>query len=102
MTTLDHDDIDDDDDDDNDDIDDEEIIRTTQQVFQTVSQQQQQHQQQLLQSQAGLTGKTIVASDNDVTNGFVKDGKMLPYVFEATEAGKWFKVLSLKSWLSAH
>jgi hypothetical protein len=32
-------------------------------------------------------GKTIVASDNDVTNGFVKDGKMLPYVFEATESG---------------
>jgi hypothetical protein len=37
---------------------------------------------------AHLIGKTIVASDNDVTNGFVKDGKMLPYVFEATESGQ--------------
>ena len=34
------------------------------------------------------TGKTIVASDSDVSNGFVKDGKMLPYVFEANEAGE--------------
>ena len=42
-------------------------------------------------SQAPLTsasGKTIVASDSDVSNGFVKDGKMLPYVFEANEAGE--------------
>ena len=31
--------------------------------------------------------KTIVASDNEVSNGFVKDGKRLPYVFEATESG---------------
>eukprot|EP00095_Tigriopus_kingsejongensis_P010926 maker-scaffold206_size259025-snap-gene-0.9 protein:Tk10926 transcript:maker-scaffold206_size259025-snap-gene-0.9-mRNA-1 annotation:"low quality protein: zinc finger protein 705a-like" len=34
-----------------------------------------------------MAGKTIVASDNEVSNGFVKDGKMLPYVFEANEAG---------------
>ena len=34
------------------------------------------------------TGKTIVSPDSDVSNGFVKDGKMLPYVFEANEAGK--------------
>lgn len=33
------------------------------------------------------TGKTIVSPDSDVSNGFVKDGKMLPYVFEANEAG---------------
>jgi len=32
-------------------------------------------------------GKTIVESDNAVSNGFVKDGKMLPYVFEANESG---------------
>ncbi|TRY67378.1 hypothetical protein TCAL_05497 [Tigriopus californicus] len=34
-----------------------------------------------------VAGKTIVASDNEVSNGFVKDGKMLPYVFEANESG---------------
>ncbi|XP_040580720.1 uncharacterized protein [Lepeophtheirus salmonis] len=34
-----------------------------------------------------LSCRTIVASDNDVSNGFVKDGKALPYVFEATESG---------------
>ena len=42
-------------------------------------------------AQAPITsasGKTIVASDSDVSNGFVKDGKMLPYVFEANEAGE--------------
>jgi hypothetical protein len=37
---------------------------------------------------AGLIGKTIVAPNDDVTNGFVKDGKMLPYVFEASETGE--------------
>lgn len=37
--------------------------------------------------QATSTSKTIVASDNEVSNGFVKDGKMLPYVFEANESG---------------
>eukprot|EP00096_Caligus_rogercresseyi_P002369 TRINITY_DN1448_c0_g1_i1.p1 TRINITY_DN1448_c0_g1~~TRINITY_DN1448_c0_g1_i1.p1 ORF type:complete len:481 (-),score=134.47 TRINITY_DN1448_c0_g1_i1:720-2162(-) len=36
---------------------------------------------------AATTCRTIVASDNDVSNGFVKDGKALPYVFEATESG---------------
>ena len=51
-------------------------------------------QQQQLHSHPNLIGKTIVASDNDVTNGFVKDGKMLPYVFEANESGK--KILSFK------
>ena len=33
-------------------------------------------------------GKTIVASDNEVSNGFVKEGRRLPYVFEATESGE--------------
>ena len=32
--------------------------------------------------------KTIVASDNEISNGFVSDGKRLPYVFEANESGK--------------
>jgi hypothetical protein len=31
--------------------------------------------------------RTIIASDNEVSNGFVKDGKRLPYVFEASEPG---------------
>lgn len=31
--------------------------------------------------------KTIVASDSDVSNGFVKAGRSLPYVFEASESG---------------
>jgi len=31
--------------------------------------------------------KTIVASDSDVSNGFVKSGSSLPYVFEASESG---------------
>ena len=35
-------------------------------------------------------GKTIISPDSDVSNGFVKDGKMLPYVFEANEAGRFF------------
>jgi hypothetical protein len=35
-------------------------------------------------------GKTIVASDGDVSNGFVKCGRSLPYVFEANESGKFF------------
>ena len=36
------------------------------------------------------TGRTIVAADNEVSNGFVKSGtgKSLPYVFEANESGK--------------
>ena len=34
--------------------------------------------------------KTIVASDSDVSNGFVKCGRSLPYVFEATETGNNF------------
>ena len=32
--------------------------------------------------------KTIVAADNEVSNGFVKSGRSLPYVFEANESGK--------------
>ena len=35
--------------------------------------------------------KTIVAADNEVSNGFVKSGRSLPYVFEANESGKLFK-----------
>lgn len=31
-----------------------------------------------------------VLSDTDVSNGFVKDGSSLPYVFEANESGKSF------------
>lgn len=38
------------------------------------------------------SGKTITSPDSDVSNGFVKDGKMLPYVFEANEAGKFTHV----------
>ena len=34
------------------------------------------------------TVQRLVRADSDVSNGFVKDGKMLPYVFEANEAGK--------------
>ena len=47
---------------------------------------------EMLHPQGGTstaTGKTIVSPDSDVSNGFVKDGKMLPYVFEANEAGKY-------------
>jgi len=36
---------------------------------------------------AGSATKTIVASDADVSNGFVKSGRSLPYVFEASESG---------------
>ena len=36
---------------------------------------------------AGNATKTIVASDADVSNGFVKSGRSLPYVFEASESG---------------
>ena len=32
--------------------------------------------------------RTIVASDGEVSNGFVKDGQRLPYVFEASDSGK--------------
>ena len=35
------------------------------------------------------TSKTIVTSDDEVSNGFVKDGKRLPYVFEANETGQF-------------
>ncbi len=31
---------------------------------------------------------TVVATDSDVSNGFVKSGRSLPYVFEANELGK--------------
>ena len=31
-----------------------------------------------------------MVADNDVANGFVKDGSSLPYVFEADESGKFF------------
>ena len=31
--------------------------------------------------------RTIVASDGEVSNGFVKDGQRLPYVFEASDSG---------------
>ena len=39
--------------------------------------------------------RTIVAADNEVSNGFVKSGtgKSLPYVFEANESGKWIYFL---------
>ena len=30
----------------------------------------------------------VVMSENEVTNGFVKDGSSLPYIFETTESGK--------------
>lgn len=30
---------------------------------------------------------TIVASDNEASNGFVRDGRKLPYVFEANDSG---------------
>jgi hypothetical protein len=59
-------------------------------IIQQHHQPQQQQQQQHHHHHPGVMGKTIVASDNDVTNGFVKDGKMLPYVFEANESGKQF------------
>lgn len=32
--------------------------------------------------------RTVVAADNEVSNGFVKSGRSLPYVFEANESGK--------------
>lgn len=38
-------------------------------------------------STASTGTKTIVASDSDVSNGFVKSGRSLPYVFEASESG---------------
>merc|ERR1719461_823272 len=34
-----------------------------------------------------LITRAVVANDTDVSNGFVKDGKTLPYVFEANDAG---------------
>ena len=34
--------------------------------------------------------RTIVASDGEVSNGFVKDGQRLPYVFEASDSGNVF------------
>ncbi len=77
-------------DDEDDEDDEEELLQTSQQqqqqqAFQNVTIQQ--HQLNHNHNHPGLIGKTIVASDNDVTNGFVKDGKMLPYVFEANESG---------------
>jgi len=41
----------------------------------------------LYNSSSASTTKTIVASDGDVSNGFVKSGRSLPYVFEASESG---------------
>ncbi len=35
-----------------------------------------------------IVARTIVASGDEVSNGFVKDGKRLPYVFEANESGE--------------
>ena len=35
-----------------------------------------------------LITRAVVANDTDVSNGFVKDGKTLPYVFEANDAGE--------------
>ncbi len=70
--------------------DDEEVVAVQHPHYHSVTLQQQQQ----LHSHPNLIGKTIVASDNDVTNGFVKDGKMLPYVFEANESGK--KILSFE------
>ena len=48
--------------------------------------QQQEHEKQD-QDEVEQQLKTIVASDSDVSNGFVKCGRSLPYVFEATETG---------------
>lgn len=44
--------------------------------------------QQVVEHNDHSATRTIVAADNEVSNGFVKDGKSLPYVFEATESGK--------------
>ena len=30
----------------------------------------------------------VVMSENEVTNGFVKDGSSLPYIFETNDSGK--------------
>ena len=43
-------------------------------------------------SSTASTTKTIVASDGDVSNGFVKSGRSLPYVFEASESGNNFAI----------
>ncbi|QQP54103.1 Zinc finger protein 135like, partial [Caligus rogercresseyi] len=54
---------------------------------------------------AATTCRTIVASDNDVSNGFVKDGKSTSLVFEATESvcGKKFVcVTTMKRHLVTH
>ena len=45
------------------------------------------HNAAVAATQAGNATKTIVASDADVSNGFVKSGRSLPYVFEASESG---------------
>ena len=44
----------------------------------------------LTSSNASFTfgSRTVVAADNEVSNGFVKSGRSLPYVFEANESGK--------------
>ena len=41
-------------------------------------------------SSAGGYEWGVMLSDTDVSNGFVKDGSSLPYVFEANESGKNF------------
>ena len=35
----------------------------------------------------------VMLSDTDVSNGFVKDGSSLPYVFEANESGEIFSFI---------
>merc|ERR1712038_1836162 len=37
--------------------------------------------------EVSIPARTIMASDGDVTNGFVKNGSSLPYVYEANETG---------------
>merc|ERR1712038_2048063 len=37
--------------------------------------------------EVSIPARTIMASDGDVTNGFVKNGSSLPYVYEANESG---------------
>ena len=89
--TLDNNDVYDDDDDDNDDNNDEDDEETGDASQHPVVVTLHQHLQPQIGPHPSLMGKTIVASDNDVTNGFVKDGKMLPYVFEANESGNLSK-----------
>ena len=44
---------------------------------------------------SSVTTKTIVAADGDVSNGFVMSGRSLPYVFEASESGKNYSLISI-------